>query len=122
MIETKQCSLCCAGPPYTDCYGRDADFACARLVMYETAKLPAVCDRGDAVNLALNMANGDTNEITDKGAAMLAHAVLKMDAYITELRCYASRLSVDVSLLNGIISRAARDAQKYVDAAERSIT
>src|SRR3990167_11068926 len=122
MIETKQCSLCCAGQPYTDCYGRDADFACARLVMYETAKLPAVCDRGDAVNLALNMANGDTNEITDKGAAMLAHAVLKMDAYITELRCYASRLSIDVSLLNGIISRAARDAQKYVGAAERSIT
>ena len=122
MIETVQCGLCLNAQPYTECCASDVDIgACARLLAYENAKLPAICERGDAVNLAMNMAIGDTNDITDKGAAMLAHAVLEMDAHIVELRTYTSRLAVTCSLLNGIITRAARDAEKYVDAAERSL-
>ena len=95
IIETVQCGLCLNAQPYTECCASDVDIgACARLLAYETAKLP--------VYPPLTI-NGDV-------------AVADYD----KLRVYASRLAVDLSLLNGIIHRAARDAQKYVDVVERS--
>ena len=100
MIETKQCGLCLNAPPYTECCASDDELgACAQLALYRAAKLP-------------------------KQPIIYTHVIegeVVPRADYDELRRYASRLATDLLLLNGIITRAARDAQKYVDAAERSI-
>ena len=99
IIETVQCGLCLNAQPYTECCASDVEIgACARLLAYETAKLPA------APTIYTHAIEGE---------------VVPRSKY-DELRTYASRLAVDLSLLNGIIHRAARDAQKYVDVVERS--
>ena len=99
MIETKQCGLCLNAPPYTECCASDDELgACAQLALYRAAKLPAAP--------VAYMHNEK-------------EVVQKVD--YDELRAYASRLATSLLLLKGIITRAARDAQKYVDAAERSI-
>ena len=99
MIETKQCGLCLNEPPYTGCCASDDELGtCAQLALYRSAKLPAAP--------VAYMHNEK-------------EVVQKVD--YDKLRAYTSLLATDLLLLNGIITRAARDAQKYVDAAERSI-
>lgn len=109
--ELKKCPWCDSLPPHSECFGRathNESASCARMVMYETAKLPAswrdACKKFDDGHITTN---------ADIQAAMQAE--------IDSLRVYASRLAVNLMLLNNIITRAARDAQKYVDAAEGSI-
>lgn len=109
MIKTEQCSICLSSPPHIECAREDADMVCARLARYESAKLPQTwrqkCRQIDDAHITTNP---DIREV--------------MQEEINELRVYASRLATNLWLLNGIITRAARDAQKYVDAAERSVS
>lgn len=108
MIETKQCSACEAVAPFEQCCAMSEDILCARLAMYVDAKLLQTWQQ--------KVRQLDAGHITTNADIQTA-----MQEQIDALNSYAARLSVEVSLLNGIITRAARDAQKYVDAAERSI-
>lgn len=98
MIETKRCSLCCENPPYKSCFAREDGVTdtpvCARLVMYENVKLPAP-------------PTAYTHEVEGEVVAK---------ARYDEMRSYAARLACDLLMLNGMIQKAAKDAEGYIGA------